>query len=192
MLIYNLAIGKHFPSDGGSIFILGELVSCVAVFVDMPQPAKKLASLDRKGFIEYCQDNRQFGQMTSKAMGIFPRLPVNEHLPRIMNYEGHAGNDEEGQKRYVGNPNWQLTRCILSEWQDCVKDSLTAEENLCCQILLSTDRLLEGCRRTSWNELWSRLYVWYMDKLLSSNVNPSIPFQNWHRICEEDKHVASI
>jgi hypothetical protein len=94
MLIYNLALEKHFPSNGGSIFILGELVSCVASFVEMPQPPKKLASLDRIGFIKYCEDNRQFGQMASKAVGIYPRLPLNNHLPRIMNYEADSGKEQ--------------------------------------------------------------------------------------------------
>jgi hypothetical protein len=94
--------------------------------------------------------------------------------------------------KYVGNPNWQLTRSILAEWHDCVKGTLSAEENLSCHILLSTDSLLSLCQESCWNRLWSRLYVWYMDRLLTSNLNPSIASKNWHHISEEEKHIKSI
>jgi len=35
-LIYNMALKKHFPSPEGNIFIFGELIECVAAFVEMP------------------------------------------------------------------------------------------------------------------------------------------------------------
>jgi len=72
--------------------------------------------LDRLSFIQYCEDNRQYGQIASKAIGIYPRLQVDENLPKIMNYEAAVVSmeDEVGRIKYIGNPNWQLTRSIFA------------------------------------------------------------------------------
>jgi hypothetical protein len=111
--IFNLSLpaSKLLDDPARHLSVLEQLSLSLGRLTKLPEPCHLLALFRKDLFYEYCRERRQYKCLLNKVYGLFPRANISDGVPLLLEFEARTCEGEE-----VGNPNWLLTRSVITQW----------------------------------------------------------------------------